>query len=182
MSAMGRKRSWSLASGADEPDIRLTEDFAVLQRRSCACCSGRSRQHGGSTRLHLLSRPRRPRRSHEWSAGKAVTFIVTLAATRSVTLAAREARMSRKSAYALKARDPAFAAAWNAAVKAGKGDKADKPDRPPVPVAEGRKPARAELSNSAPAHGRPVRLAADHHRDLFFSRLACSAGTRRPAA
>jgi hypothetical protein len=59
----------------------------------------------------LLSRPRHPRRPNEWSPAKAVTFIVTLAATRSVTLAARESGMSRKAAYALKARDPAFAAA-----------------------------------------------------------------------
>jgi len=60
--------------------------------------------------LHLLSRPRRARRSSDWSPAKAVTFIVTLAAHRSVTLAAAEAGMSRKSAYALKVRDPAFAA------------------------------------------------------------------------
>ena len=60
--------------------------------------------------------PRRPRRPHEWSNAKAVTFIVTLAALRSVTLAAARAGMSRKSAYALKGRDPAFAAAWRAAL------------------------------------------------------------------
>jgi hypothetical protein len=36
--------------------------------------------------LHLLSRPRRPLRPGEWTPAKAVTFIVTLAATRSVTL------------------------------------------------------------------------------------------------
>jgi cobalamin biosynthesis protein CbiG len=83
--------------------------------------------------LHLLSRPRRPLRSGEWTPAKAVTFIVTLAATRSVTLAAREAGMSRKSAYGLKARDPAFAAAWAAAAKAGArvsrhGDKVDEVD------------------------------------------------------
>ncbi len=64
----------------------------------------------------LLSRPARARRSNEWNGGKAVTFIVTLAASRSVTLAALEAGMSRKSAYALKERDRAFAAAWNAAL------------------------------------------------------------------
>ena len=50
--------------------------------------------------MHLLSTPRRLPRPNEWARGKAVTFIVTLAATRSVTLAAREAGMSRKSAYA----------------------------------------------------------------------------------
>jgi hypothetical protein len=70
--------------------------------------------------LPFLSQPGRPRRSGEWTSRRAVTFIVTLAATRSVTLAAREARMSRKSAYALKSRDPAFAAAWAAAIRAAR--------------------------------------------------------------
>jgi hypothetical protein len=66
-----------------------------------------------------LAKPNgRPRRPHEWSAAKIVTFIVTLAAHRSVTLAATRAGTSRKSAYALKRRDPAFAAAWLAALTA----------------------------------------------------------------
>jgi hypothetical protein len=80
--------------------------------------------------VNLLSRPHRPARSGEWTQGKAVTFIVTLAARGSVTLAARAAGMSRKSAYALRARDCAFAAAWAAAMKAGtmkrnQGDKVE---------------------------------------------------------
>lgn len=69
----------------------------------------------------MLSRPRRPRRSGEWTEAKAVTFIVTLAASQSVTLAARRAGVSRKSAYALKSRDPAFAAGWSAALGASAG-------------------------------------------------------------
>jgi hypothetical protein len=60
--------------------------------------------------------PARLRRPHEWSGAKIVTFIVTLAAQRSVTLAAAQSGMSRKAAYALKRRDPAFAAAWNSAL------------------------------------------------------------------
>lgn len=89
--------------------------------------------------MSYLSRPRRPRRAAEWSNAKAVTFIVTLAARRSVTLAAARAGMSRKSAYALRGRDPAFAAAWDAAWKAGaarrrptpgQGDKGDEGDDP----------------------------------------------------
>lgn len=84
-----------------------------------------------------MSRPRRPRRSGEWTDAKAVTFIVTLAARRSATLAAARAGMSRKSAYALRARDPAFAAAWVAAWDAGdkgvrQGDKGDEVYNPPV--------------------------------------------------
>ena len=80
---------------------------------------------------------RRPRRAGEWTEGKAVTFIVTLAAHRSVTLAAARAGMSRKSAYALKGRDSGFAAAWDAACVAGRpqprqGDKGDEGYNPGV--------------------------------------------------
>jgi hypothetical protein len=92
------------------------------------------RQFDRIARVHLLSRPRRPRRSGEWTSDRAVTFIVTLAATRSVTLAARGAGMSRKSAYALRARDAAFAAAWTAAANAAvtaslHGDKVEEVER-----------------------------------------------------
>jgi hypothetical protein len=59
--------------------------------------------------------PSRMPRSAEWNPGKALLFTVTLAATGCVTLACKAAGMSRKSAYALKARDPAFAAAWEKA-------------------------------------------------------------------
>jgi hypothetical protein len=49
--------------------------------------------------------------------------------------------MSRKSAYVLKARDPAFAAAWAEASKAAsrrwlQGDKVDEMDGPPIPSIE----------------------------------------------
>lgn len=126
--------------------------------------------------MSFLSRPRRPRRAGEWSSERAVTFIVTLAATRSVTLAARAAGMSRKSAYALRDRDPAFASAWSAAALAAfprpvQGDKVDKADRPPSPPPEGNRPASracrgptlAELlmalrdsANACPAGSRPI--------------------------
>ncbi len=91
--------------------------------------------------MAYLARPRRPRRKWEWTDAKAVTFIVTLAARRSVTLAAARAGMSRKSAYALRDRDPAFAAAWDKAWDAGaprhrwtaiKGNKGDEGYDPPV--------------------------------------------------
>lgn len=93
--------------------------------------------------MFKLSRFRRPRRAGEWRQGKVVTFIVTLAAHRNVTLAAACLGMSRKSAYALKHRDSGFAAAWDAAVAAGalpmrkepalnsiQGDKGDEPHNP----------------------------------------------------
>lgn len=100
--------------------------------------------------MHLLSRARRPRRAGEWTAATAVTFIVTLAATGSVTLAARAAGMSRKAAYALKQRDPAFAFAWAAATQASrvpgrKGDKAEEMEDPPVSLSQGdTSPSRIE--------------------------------------
>ena len=89
-------------------------------------------------------RPRRPRRPGEWNGGKIVTFIVTLAVSRSVTLAARAAGMSRKSAYALKRRDPAFAEAWNAALKARsprrQGDKVEEVHEPRIRRGRGNVP------------------------------------------
>ena len=85
-----------------------------------------------------LSRFARPKRSREWTEAKAVTFIVTLAARRSVTLAARAAGMSRKAAYALRGRDSAFAEAWKAAGAAGiEGDKVSEARDPPIAMPKG---------------------------------------------
>jgi hypothetical protein len=116
-----------------------------------------------------LARTRRPRRPGEWTETKAVTFIVTLAASRSVTLAAERAGMSRKSAYSLKRRDASFAAAWATAVAAIRkpvfgsieGDKVDKAYRSPFPNLQG---------NSAAV---PANRADDMIlRDRFFAGLA----------
>ena len=115
--------------------------------------------------MFLFSRSRRPRRAHEWNAGKAVTFIVTLAATGSVTLAARHAGMSRKSAYALKERDPAFAEAWKAAIGRRKGDKVEEVDEARFSPGPGDTPTRTggcQLS----------RRAAEAQRDRLLARLA----------
>jgi hypothetical protein len=81
--------------------------------------------------------------------------------------------MSRKAAYALKARDPAFAAAWKAALGAGsvmgrKGNKVEEVHGPRDSLSQGYKPpARNNLSRDRFA------------RDLFFARLAdrgCDSG------
>jgi hypothetical protein len=93
----------------------------------------------------MLCRPRRPHRAGEWTSGAAVTFIVTLAASGSVTLAARRAGMSRKAAYALRGRDRAFAAAWAAALGAGspvrgEGNKMEEVDGPSVSPGQGNAP------------------------------------------
>lgn len=84
-----------------------------------------------------LARTRRARRPGEWTERDAVTFIVTLATCRNVTLAARAAGMSRKAAYALRRRDAGFAWAWKEACKAGKarplqGDKGNAGNNPPL--------------------------------------------------
>ena len=112
----------------------------------------------------------RPARAGEWSGDKAVTFIVTLAASDNVTLAAARAGMSRKSAYALKRRDPAFAAAWKKALQANdkrralaqsKGDEGDQLHNPPVGPPKGN-------SNAHPAsRSQDAAL-----RDSFFAALA----------
>jgi len=117
-----------------------------------------------------LSRPLRPRRPGDWTPARAVTFIVTLAATRSVTLAARAAGMSRKAAYALKSRDSAFASAWKAALAANRpparqGDKVDEVDGPRIRRGRGNKRLRsfdAELRDqflSALTANRPAPVA-----------------------
>jgi hypothetical protein len=113
----------------------------------------------------LLSRPFRPHRSHEWSKGKAVTFIVTLAATQSVTLAAKAAGMSRKAAYALKSRDPAFADAWKVAVAARR-------QSAPKAPAEGNKAGPAATSISSTARRYPAdRKLQEGLRDRVFAKL-----------
>ncbi len=123
-----------------------------------------------------LSRPLRPHRPGDWTPARAVTFIVTLAATRSVTLAARAAGMSRKAAYALKSRDPAFASAWKAALGAQRparrqGNKVHEVDDHPFSPTQGNRGFRsfdAEL------------------RDQFFSTLianrTASVARRAPLA
>jgi hypothetical protein len=50
-----------------------------------------------------------------WSAERQRVFLVNLAETGSVHLACAAARLSARSAYGLRARSPAFAAAWDTA-------------------------------------------------------------------
>ena len=123
--------------------------------------------------MPLLSRPLRPHRNGEWSGSRALTFIVTLAAHRSVTLAAREAGMSRKSAYALKARDPAFAGAWDEALKSAsrkrQGDEVQEVHNPRTSLSQGDKSRR-----TAPPKSSTQRRIEELRRDRFFARLAAT--------
>ena len=115
----------------------------------------------------LFTRANRRTRAAGWNAGKAVTFIVSLAATRSVTLAAFEAGMSRKSAYALKRRDPAFDAAWRAALEPRQGNKVEEIDDPRVSLSQGNSATLAAARAS-----RARRRAVDtRRRDRFFMRF-----------
>ena len=56
-----------------------------------------------------------------WSAERQRLFLVNLAETGSVHLAASAARLSARSAYQLRARSLAFAQAWNAALRIAVG-------------------------------------------------------------
>ncbi|HVL79531.1 MAG TPA: hypothetical protein VM346_09640, partial [Sphingomicrobium sp.] len=112
---------------------------------------------------------------HEWNKGKIVTFIVTLAATRSVTLAAREAGMSRKSAYALKARDAEFADCWKRALgtrpQQPQGGRAWAKRAPPAVHAQGDGATLAASSILSTRQGTLDRELEDVARDHFFARL-----------
>ena len=70
--------------------------------------------------MRIRTSPQRCTRADGWTDRKRVTFIVTLAASGSVTFAAASACLSRKSAYALKKRDSAFASLWVRALDAAK--------------------------------------------------------------
>lgn len=114
--------------------------------------------------------PQRRIRYDGWTRTKRVTFLVTLAASGRVTFAARSAGLSRKSAYALKARDAAFAALWDRALDAFEA--ARRPAR--------RQPAEGDNGNTAAASAAPstgstsrtsAQTIAAAERDRFFAAL-----------
>ena len=88
--------------------------------------------------------------------------------------------MSRKSAYALKARDPAFAAAWDEALKnarnARQGDEVQEVHNPRTSLSQGDKARRTAPSRSSTSQLRRIE---ELRRDRFFARLAA---TRTPSA
>ena len=81
--------------------------------------------------------------------------------------------MSRKSAYALKARDPAFAAAWDEALKnarnARQGDEVQEVHNPRTSLSQGDKSRR-----TAPPKSSTQRRIEELRRDRFFARLAAT--------
>jgi hypothetical protein len=62
-----------------------------------------------------LALPDSRKRNAGWSAERQRLFLTNLAETGSVHLASAAARLSARSAYRLRARSPAFAAAWDTA-------------------------------------------------------------------
>ena len=58
----------------------------------------------------------RPQRHNEWTRAKMAAFLGELAATLSVSRAARSVGMGRQSAYKLRKRSAPFAAAWDEVV------------------------------------------------------------------
>jgi len=87
--------------------------------------------------------------------------------------------MSRKSAYALKARDPAFAAAWDEALKSARnarqGDEVQEVHKPRTSLSQSDKARRTAPSKSSTQ----LRRIEELRRDRFFARLAA---TRTPSA
>lgn len=162
--------------------LALGKIFLSYSPSTMLCLCLPNRFADGDFVMALIVQPRRPARAGEWTSGAAILFIVTLAATGSVTLAARAAGMSRKSAYALRDRNPLFAEAWQAARRAA--------PRPSAGSVDGDMARRAAPSNSSTGgggtsarhHGRSgapewqVRLAAE------WPLLRESSQSRAPAA
>jgi hypothetical protein len=71
----------------------------------------------GSGRKGAPQLQKRKRKS--WTARRRTAFLTELAATANVSHAARTVDMTAQGAYKLRSRDPAFDAAWQAALGAG---------------------------------------------------------------
>lgn len=120
--------------------------------------------------LRLFAVPPPRCRRDGWTADKRVTFCVNLAGSGSVTFAAACVRLFRKSAYALKKRDRAFASLWEQALTAG-GSACRHARR--AAAGERRKGDAVHAANTverAPGHG-DRRAADEAARDSFFRAL-----------
>ena len=117
-----------------------------------------------------LSATYRRIRADGWTPERRVTFCVNLASSSNVTFAAASVGLSRKAAYALRKRDPGFAALWQSALLAtqtpkAKGNTADTHRKVNKPPREGNRSDRAQ------------RLA-EAERDLFFATLGKTSARR----
>jgi hypothetical protein len=80
-----------------------------------------SAQPSAPTPLDGVALPESRNRLAGWSAERQRVFLETLAETGSVHLASSAARLSARSAYRLRTRSPAFAAAWDSALQLSVG-------------------------------------------------------------
>lgn len=86
---------------------------------------GRAKQTETATEPARVQRTRgrkpqlQPQRKDGWTAKKRELFLSELAATANVRGSARAAGMSDQGLYSLRQRDPAFRAAWDAALREG---------------------------------------------------------------
>jgi len=76
---------------------------------------------GDPTPFDGIALPESRNRLAGWSAERQRYFLATLAETGSVHLASSAARLSARSAYKLRTRSPAFAAAWDIALQLAVG-------------------------------------------------------------
>lgn len=116
-------------------------------------------------------------RADGWTPERRVTFCVNLAASSSVTFAAASVGLSRKSAYALRKRDPDFACLWDSALEAPRKS-------PPAKYPERNAPSVVGTVNKPGVKGNIdlARQTAETERDLFFAALQKSlpAASRGP--
>ena len=117
-----------------------------------------------------LSATYRRIRADGWTPERRVTFCVNLAGSRSVTFAAASVGLSRKAAYALRKRDPDFAAIWQSALCATITMRAEGNAAEPRRTVN--KPHR---EGNRCAHGQRL---AEAERDLFFATLGKTSARR----
>ena len=119
--------------------------------------------------LGSLSATYRRIRADGWTSERRVTFCVNLASSKSVTFAAASG-LSRKAAYALKKRDPGFAALWQSALSATK----------PAPPEGDTAKARGTINEPHFKGNNSVRARrlAEAERNLFFAALGKTSARR----
>ena len=111
--------SLSLVPAPEQNDSWPTDLLAPIPRRNGEGdrteCGGGEEPRAPATPFDGVPLEDSRRRLAGWSAERQRLFLSVLAETGSVHLAANAARLSARSAYMLRTRSPAFAAAWNAA-------------------------------------------------------------------
>ena len=119
--AAADKREKAVAEAADEeggPRLSLvpaTDRGEVWPTDLLAAATPASADESAAMPFDGIELEDSSRRRAGWSAARQRLFLCNLAETGSVHLASSAARLSARSAYQLRARSPAFAAAWDTA-------------------------------------------------------------------